>query len=202
MKLGLEGKRIAILATDGVDERELLESKAVLDQAGAVTEVVSPKAGEIQAMRAKEKGVQIRVDCELGTKATSEYAALLVPGGSTNTDALHANAKAVQFVREFMASDKPVAAICHGARLLIDADAVGGRTLTSSPSLKGDVEAAGGHWVDEPVHVDDRLLTGRSGSDIAAFKDCLVKEFGYRIVERRVDQNSEQSFPASDPPSF
>jgi protease I len=107
---------------------------------------------------------------------------------------------AVQFVREFMLADKPVAAICHGPWLLVEADAVSGRTLTSWPSLKTDISNAGGRWVDLPVAVDDRLITSRKPDDIPAFNAAIVKEFGNRMDEARVDETSEQSFPASDPP--
>ena len=106
----------------------------------------------------------------------------------------------MQFAREMMLADKPVAAICHGAWLLIEADAVGGRTLTSWPTLRTDIRNAGGNWVDEPVHVDDRLVTSRKPEDLPFFNKRIVREFSNQLDESRVDQLSEASFPASDPP--
>jgi protease I len=106
----------------------------------------------------------------------------------------------VQLVREFMAADKPVAAICHGPWLLVEADAVAGRKLTSWPSLKTDIENAGGEWVDEPVCVDGDLITSRKPEDIPAFNKRILAEFSAQITDREVDRTSEQSFPASDPP--
>jgi len=107
---------------------------------------------------------------------------------------------AVQFVREFMLSEKPVAAICHGPWMLVEANAVSGRTLTSWPSLKTDIRNAGGQWVDQQVQIDDRLITSRKPDDIPAFSAAIVKQFANKIEERRLDEVSEQSFPASDPP--
>ena len=158
-------------------------------------------AGSIQAMNHDEKGDRLPVDRVLGDVRASEYDALLLPGGVANPDRLRTNERAVQFVREFMLSDKPVAAICHGPWMLVEADAVAGRTLTSWPSLKTDIRNAGGEWVDEVVRVDDRLITSRKPEDLPRFCATIVKEFASRIDERRADAISEQSFPASDPPS-
>jgi protease I len=202
MELGLKGKRVAILATDGVEESELIEPRKALDEAGAVTELVSPKAGEIQSVSHLEKGKTYKVDRSLADAKASDYEALVLPGGVANPDALRLDRRAVEFVREMMASDKPVAAICHAPWLLVEADAVAGRSLTSWPSLKTDIENAGGEWVDEKVHVDGRLITSRKPADLPAFNAQIVKDFANRIDERRVDQLSEQSFPASDPPAM
>jgi protease I len=200
MELGLKGKRVAILATDGVEQVELLEPRKALDAAGARTEVIAPKKGEIQGFTHHDKGERIPVDRVLGEVSASEYSALLLPGGVINSDALRAEPQAVQFAREMMLADKPVAVICHGAWLLVEADAVAGRTLTSWPSLKTDIQNAGGTWVDEPVHVDERLITSRKPDDIPYFNKRMVREFGSRLEESRIDQLSEASFPASDPP--
>ena len=196
----LEKKRVAILATDGVEQVELTEVRKALDGAGAETVLVSPKAGSIQAFKHHDKGDQFPVDMQLANAKTTDFSALYLPGGVANPDALRMDRSAVQFVREFMAADKPVAAICHGAWLLVEADAVAGRTLTSWPSLKTDIRNAGGEWVDEPVCVDGDLITSRKPEDIPAFNKRLLAEFSSQIVEREVDRMSEQSFPASDPP--
>jgi protease I len=161
MELGLKGRKVAILATDGVEQVELIEPRRALDAAGAITHVIAPKEGTIQGMNHDEKGDQLPVDRPLSQVRASEYDALLLPGGVANPDTLRMDSAAVQFVREFMLADKPVAAICHGPWLLVEADAVSGRTLTSWPSLKTDIRNAGGQWVDQPVSIDDRLFTVR-----------------------------------------
>jgi protease I len=151
-------------------------------------------------MNHDEKGDLLPVDRVLSEVHPSEYDALLLPGGVKNPDTLRMDQKAVQFVREFMMAEKPVAAICHGPWLLVEANAVSGRTLTSWPSLQTDIRNAGGQWTNQPVQIDDKLITSRNPSDIPAFSAAIVKEFANRIDERRVDEMSEQSFPASDPP--
>jgi len=200
MQVGLKGHKVAILATDGVEQVELVEPRKALDAAGAETHLVSPKAGTIQAMNHDEKGDQLPVDRVLSEAQPSDYDALLLPGGVKNPDTLRMDQKAVQFVREFMMAEKPVAAICHGPWLLVEANAVSGRTLTSWPSLQTDIRNAGGQWTNQPVQIDDKLITSRNPSDIPAFSAAIVKEFAKRIDERRIDEMSEQSFPASDPP--
>jgi protease I len=200
MEHGLKGRKVAILATDGVEQVELVEPRKALDAAGAVTHLISPKEGTIQGMNHDEKADMLPVDRRLSDVHASEYDALLLPGGVANPDTLRMDQAAVQFVREFMLSEKPVAAICHGPWLLVEAAAVSGRTLTSWPSLKTDIRNAGGQWVDQPVAVDDRLITSRKPADIPAFSAAIVKQFANRIDEARVDELSEQSFPASDPP--
>ena len=201
MKLGLTGRRIAILATDGVEQVELEVPRKALDEAGAITHLIAPDEGSIQAMNHDEKGARIPVDRILADARPSEYDALLLPGGLANPDRLRGDERAVHFVREFMLSEKPVAAICHAAWMLVEANAVAGRTLTSWPSLQTDIRNAGGDWVDEPVRVDERLITSRKPADLPAFCAAIVKEFGSAIeVEERLGLVGEQSFPASDPP--
>jgi protease I len=200
MESGLKGKKVAILATDGVEQSELVEPRKALDAAGAQTVLISINAGEIQAMNHDDKGDKIPVDLAIEQAHASDYVALLLPGGVANPDRLRVNAKAVQFVREFMASDKPVAAICHGPWMLIEADAVAGRKITSWPSLKTDIKNAGGEWVDSPVQVDGKLITSRKPADLPAFNERIVRDFGASVAERQLDQTVEQSFPASDPP--
>ena len=196
----LEGKRVAILATDGVEQVELVDVRKALDAAGARTDLVSPKADSVQAFKHHDKGDTFPVDVKLADATPSDYSALYLPGGVANPDALRMDQKAVQFVREFMAADKPVAAICHGAWLLVEADAVAGRKLTSWPSLRTDIVNAGGEWVDEPVIVDGDLITSRKPDDLPAFNKRILAEFSSQMTEREVDRMSEQSFPASDPP--
>jgi protease I len=196
----LEGKRIAIIATDGVEQSELVDVRKALDEAGAETVLVSPKADSIQAFKHHDKGDRFPVDMTLADAQPNDFSALYLPGGVANPDALRMEQKAVQFVREFMAADKPVAAICHGPWLLVEADAVAGRKLTSWPSLKTDIKNAGGEWVDETVCVDGDLITSRKPEDIPAFNKRIIAEFSNQIGEREVDRTSEQSFPASDPP--
>lgn len=200
MERGLKGRKIAILATDGVEQVELEQPRRALDDAGAVTHLISPKQDSIQAMNHDEKGARIPVDRTLADVRASDYDALLLPGGVANPDRLRTDAGAVQFVREFMLSDRPVAAICHGPWLLVEAGAVAGRTLTSWPSLATDIRNAGGQWVDETVRIDDKLITSRKPEDLPRFCAAIVKEFARSVDDARVDSVSEQSFPASDPP--
>jgi protease I len=200
MARALEGKRVAIIATDGVEQVELVDVRKALDDAGAKTDLISPKTGTVQAFRHHDKGDTFPVDVRMADAKPTDYSALYLPGGVANPDALRMDEKAVQFVREFMAADKPVAAICHGPWLLVEADAVAGRRLTSWPSLKTDITNAGGEWVDESVCVDGDLITSRKPEDIPAFNKRILAEFSTQITEREVDRMSEQSFPASDPP--
>ena len=199
MENQLKGRRVAILATDGVEQVELEQPRKALDEAGAITQLVSPKADGIQAMNHDEKGATLPVDRVLADAHASDYDALLLPGGVANPDALRMDQNAVQFVREFMLADKPVAAICHGPWLLVEAGAVAGRRLTSWPSLQTDIRNAGGEWLDAQVQVDDRLVTSRKPADIPAFNTAMLRAFAGR-ADDRVDELSEQSFPASDPP--
>lgn len=200
MERALEGRRIAILATDGVEQVELEEPRRALERAGAITHLISQEDGSIQAMLHDDKGARIPVDRVLGDARPSDYDALLLPGGVANPDRLRVDDRAVQFVREFMLADKPVAAICHAPWLLVEANAVAGRTLTSWPSLRTDIRNAGGDWVDEKVRVDDHLITSRKPADLPEFCEAMVREFASTIVEAQWDAVVEQSFPASDPP--
>jgi protease I len=201
MNNSLKGTRVAILATDGVEQAELVEPRKALDDAGAITHLISPKDGTIQAMNHDEKGDKLEVDRVLGDAKPSEYDALLLPGGVANPDRLRTDPRAVQFVKEFMLADKPVAAICHGPWLLVEANAVAGRALTSWPSLQTDIRNAGGDWVDRPVQEDERLITSRKPDDISQFNEAILRGFaGLAGTDAQVSQTSEQSFPASDPP--
>jgi protease I len=195
----LTGRKVAFLATDGVEEVELTAPWNALKQAGADVVLVSDKPGEIQAVNHDAKGEKFRVDAEVTSVTGRDFDALVLPGGVANPDKLRTNKDAVKFVREFMELDKPVAAICHGPWLLIEADAVRGRTITSWPSLETDVKNAGGAWVDKQVQLDQKLLTSRKPDDLPAFCARLVELLASAIDERRLDKMVEQSFPASDP---
>jgi protease I len=195
----LRGRKVAFLATDGVEQVEITAPWNALKQAGAEVMLVSDKPGEIQAMNHDAKGEKLRVDVEVSAVTAQDFDALVLPGGVANPDRLRTNKEAVSFVREFMELDKPVAAICHGPWLLVEADAISGRTITSWPSLETDVRNAGGAWVDKQVHVDQKLLTSRKPDDLPAFCAKLVELLADAIDERRLDKMVEQSFPASDP---
>ncbi|HEY3825073.1 MAG TPA: type 1 glutamine amidotransferase domain-containing protein [Bryobacteraceae bacterium] len=173
----LQGKKIAILATDGFEQAELLEPRKALDEQGATTLVVSPEKGKIRGWDEKDWGEEISVDLDLNSASAEDFDALLLPGGVMNPDKLRMNKQAVEFVREFFADGKPVAAICHAPWMLVEAGAVGGRTLTSWPSLQTDIRNAGGSWVDQEVVVDEGLVTSRKPADIPAFNRKMIEEF-------------------------
>jgi len=199
MSSQLTGRKVAFLATDGVEQVELTAPWNALKQAGADVVLVSDKPGEIQAVNHDAKGEKFHVDAEVSKVTARDFDALVLPGGVANPDKLRTNKDAVKFVREFMELDKPVAAICHGPWLLVEADAVRGRTITSWPSLETDVKNAGGAWVDKQVQLDQKLLTSRKPDDLPAFCARLVELLANAIDERRLDKMVEQSFPASDP---
>lgn len=173
----LSGKRIAILATDGFEQVELTKPREALLDAGATVEIVSPKDGEILGVHHQEKGDKFKVDVALENASAANYDALMLPGGVFNPDALRMDKHAVTFVEAFFSQKKPVAAICHGPWTLVEAGAVKGKTLTSWPSLKTDIENAGGTWVDKEVQVDGGLVTSRNPDDLPAFCKKMVEEF-------------------------
>lgn len=195
----LKGRKVAFLATDGVEQVELTAPWNALRQAGAEVKLISDKPGEIQAVNHDQKGDRFPVEAVVSQVSARDFDALVLPGGVANPDKLRTNADAVKFAREFMEADKPVAAICHGPWLLVEADAVRGRTITSWPSLETDVKNAGGAWVDKQVQLDQKLLTSRKPEDLPAFCAQLVELLATAIDERRLDKMVEQSFPASDP---
>ena len=200
MPSGIAGRKIAFLATDGVEQRELAEPWDALSNAGAELHLVSLRAGEIQATRDDQPAGRFAVDRVVTDVRAREYDGLVIPGGVANPDKLRTHEGAVAFVRAFMDADKPIAAICHGPWMLVEADVVRGRSLTSWPSLKTDIRNAGGEWVDRAVEVDQRLVTSRKPEDLPKFCAKLLDVFSGAIDDRRVDMVVEQSFPASDPP--
>lgn len=193
MAKNLEGKRIAFLATDGVEQSELEQPWNEIQKAGAAVELLSVHAGSIQAFKHLDKGDTFEVDGLVGEADVSDYDGLVLPGGVVNPDTLRANDKAVSFVRQFFEQAKPVAAICHGPWTLVEADVVRGRTVTSWPSLKTDIRNAGGLWVDEEVHVDQGLVTSRKPDDLPAFCAKAIEEFAEgRHLGRRGEARTEQ----------
>ncbi len=174
----LNGKRIAILATDGVEQVEMTEPRKALDTAGAKTELVSPAKGKLQAWQHMEKGDKFPVDVELDVADPNTYDALLLPGGVANPDQLRMLPKAVSFVKSFFDQGKPVAAICHAPWMLVEANVVRGKTVTSWPSLHADLTNAGAHWVDREVVEDHGLVTSRKPDDLPAFNQKIVELFG------------------------
>lgn len=177
MSTSLKNKRVAILATDGFEYVELAEPRKALDAAGAETDVVSPKGGEIQGWNHHEPGDSVKVDVALKSADPEDYDALLLPGGVMNPDQLRTQPDAVHFVCAFFDAKKPVAAICHGPWMLVEAGVVKDRKLTSWPSLKTDIGNAGGLWSDEEVITDHGLVTSRKPQDIPAFNRKMVEEF-------------------------
>lgn len=172
----LKGKKVAILATSGFEEVELTSPMEILKQNGASVDVVSLKPGTIKSWQDGNWNIDLKVDKTVDQAKASDYHALLIPGGVINPDKLRRNEKAVQFVREFFQEQKPVASICHGPQMLIEAEVVKGRTMTSFPSIRKDLENAGANWVDRQVVVDHGLVTSRSPADLDAFNDKLVEE--------------------------
>ncbi|MFZ0293618.1 MAG: type 1 glutamine amidotransferase domain-containing protein [Candidatus Sulfotelmatobacter sp.] len=173
----LQRKTIAILATDGFEQAELTQPKKALEEAGARTQVVSPKGGRIRAWNKEDWGDEVPVDITLDSADPAKYDALLLPGGVMNPDHLRMIPQAVQFVKHFIEQGKPVAAICHGPWMLVEAGAVQGRTITSWPSLKTDIRNAGGTWVDEEVVLSNGVVTSRKPDDIPAFNRQMIDLF-------------------------
>lgn len=175
----LQGVRVAILATDGVEQVELTEPRSVLADAGARTHLVSLEEGQIQATNSDINPADtFGVDVVVSDVSVDDYDALLLPGGTSNPDTLRMDTTAVAFVRDFVNSGKPVGVICHGPWTLVEADVVRGRTLTSWPSLRTDIRNAGGTVVDEEVVVDGNLISSRNPDDLPAFCRAIVEGFG------------------------
>lgn len=197
MAENLHGKRIAILATDGFEQAELMEPKKTLHEAGAETAIVSPKSGQIKAWKTKDWGDSVKVDKTLDQAKAEDYDALLLPGGVINPDHLRMDPKAVQFVKDFVATGRTVAAICHGPWMLVEAGVVKGKTVTSWPSIRTDLKNAGANVVDQEVATDGQFITSRKPDDIPAFSktiiDRLAKESGRRGEgERKKESGADQ----------
>jgi protease I len=182
----LEGKRVAFLATDGVEQVELTEPWKTVEEEGGTPELVSLESGEIQGFNHLDKGDTFEVDRTVEEASESDYDGLVLPGGVANPDFLRMNENAVGFTRSFFEAGKPVAVICHGPWTLVEADVVRDRTITSWPSLRTDIRNAGGNWVDEEVVVDNGLVSSRRPDDLPAFCAKLAEE----ICEGRHEQQA------------
>jgi deglycase len=172
----LQGKRIAFLATDGVERSELEQPWKEIQAAGAETTLLSIKGGEIQAVTHGEKSGTFPVDALVASADPDGFDALVVPGGVRNPDRMRTDRDAVEFVKAFVEAGKPTAVICHGPWMLVEADVLRGRTVTSWPSLRTDIRNAGGDWVDEEVVVDSGLVTSRNPDDLPAFCAKAIEE--------------------------
>jgi len=170
----LQGIKVAILATDGFEQDELLKPREALQQAGAETRVVSPKDDRIKGWDFTDWGDEVSVDLPLNSARAEDFDALLLPGGVINPDKLRMEPKAIAFVKAFFDEGKPVAAICHGPWSVIEAGAARGRKIASWPSLKTDVRNAGAEWVDKEAVVDGNLVTARKPDDIPAFNRAMI----------------------------
>jgi protease I len=176
MSTQLLSKRVAILAADGFEQSELEIPLKALEQAGAEVSIVSPNADKIQGMNHADKGDKFDVDIPLEKARAEDFDALVLPGGLMNPDQLRSTPAAVNFVRAFGKAGKPIAAICHGPWVLIEAGLVHGRRLTSWPAIQSDIRNAGGNWVDEEVVVDNGLVTSRKPDDLPAFNAKMIEE--------------------------
>jgi protease I len=190
----LNGKRVAFLATDGVEQVELTEPWRAIEEAGGRAELVSLEEGEIQGFEHLDKGRTFQVDRTVDAASASEYDGLVLPGGVANPDQLRMDENAVAFARSFFELRKPVGVICHGPWTLVEADLLRGRTITSYPSLRTDIENAGGEWVDEEVHVDNGLVSSRKPEDLPAFCAKVVEEIAEgRHEDRAPDATSARA---------
>jgi protease I len=174
---GLKGKRVAVVAADMVERVELIEPRKALQDAGAETDLISLKPGEIKTFNHFAPAESEKVDRAVEEVDASEYDALMIPGGVGNPDQLRGDENMVAFVRDFFEQGKPVAAICHAPWVLIDAGVVRGRTMTSWPTVGTDLRNAGANWVDKEVVVDGGLVTSRKPDDIPAFNKKMIEEF-------------------------
>jgi protease I len=174
----LNGRKIAIIATDGVEQAELVEPRKAVEEAGATTELLSLQTGGIQAMNSDiNPADKFEVDKPISDASPEDYDGLILPGGTVNADRLRMDSDVISFLQDFFESGKPVGAICHAPWTLVEADLVRGRTLTSYPSLRTDIRNAGGEAVDEEVVVDQGLVTSRNPDDLPAFNAKIVEEF-------------------------
>lgn len=185
-------KRVLILATDGFEQSELIEPKKILEAAGFETVVASPKSGSIKGWNHGEWGQSVPVDMALDDVESDEFDALLLPGGQMNPDALRMEARAIELVEEFDEVGKPIAAICHGPWLLVEADVIDGRTVTGWPSIRTDLENAGGEVVDEEVAVDENLITSRMPDDIPAFAQALIEALEQADDDEEEDEDEDE----------
>jgi protease I len=185
MENQLNGKRVAILVADGFEQVELTGPKEALEAAGAETFIISPVEKKVKAWDEDDWGSKFKVDVPLAEANARNYDALLLPGGVMNPDHLRLYPEAIEFVRQFVNSGKPIGAICHGPWTLIDAGAVRGRRMTSYRSIKTDLVNAGANWVDEEVVTDNGIVTSRKPADLPAFNRKLIEEIGEGAHDRQ-----------------
>ncbi len=185
----LEGKKVAILATDGFEQSELFEPKKALEEAGAEVKIVSLESGEIKGWNGTDWGKTIAVDLTVAEANAEDFDALQLPGGLMNPDKLRTDESVLSFVRAFFDAGKPVAAICHAPWILINAGFVKGRELTSYPTLRKDLENAGAKWIDSEVVVDNGLVTSRNPNDIPAFNEKLIEQIAEGRYEKQLTAN-------------
>ncbi|MCF0064146.1 type 1 glutamine amidotransferase [Dyadobacter chenwenxiniae] len=181
MEQSLNSLKVAILVADGFEQVEMTCPRKVLNQKGATTHLISPNKNAVRGWSHLDWGEKHNVDVPLTLARADYYDALLLPGGVLGLNALRMNYRAVEFVKHFFTSGKPVAAICHGPQILIDADVVLGRVLTSYASIKNDLENAGARWVDQEVVTDNGLITSRTTDDLSAFTNSMIKEFNMEL---------------------
>jgi protease I len=183
----LSGKKIAFLATDGFEDSELTEPWKAVEEAGGTAELISVKRGQVRG----KNNTRLSVGRTVDEVEASEYDGLVLPGGLNNPDKLRMNERAVSFARNFFEQGKPVGVICHGGWTLVEADVLRGRTLTSYPSIRTDIENAGGTWVDEEVVVDRGLVSSRKPSDLPAFSAKIVEEFAEGVRDEQAQAYRE-----------
>jgi protease I len=193
----LQGKRVAFLATDMVEQVELTEPWKAVQEAGATPELVSLREGEIQGFNHYDKADTFKVDRTVEEASADDYDALVIPGGVGNPDTMRMDENAVEFTRQFFEQGKPVGVICHGPWMLIEAGVVRGRKVTSWPSLRTDIRNAGGEWVDQEVVVEQGLVTSRKPADLPAFNEKIVEEF----AEGRHEEQAAKTVHADATPS-
>jgi len=192
----LQGKRVAFLATDMVEQVELTKPWKAVKDAGGTPELVSLKEGEIQGFNHYDKADTFKVDRTVEEARAEDYDALVIPGGVGNPDTMRTHENAVQLVRDFFEQGKPVGVICHGPWMLVEAGVVRGRKVTSWPSLQTDIRNAGGDWVDQEVVVDDGLVTSRKPDDLPAFNEKIVEEFCEGRHEQQAASVKSDATPA------
>lgn len=193
----LDEKRIAVLATDGFEQSELLQPVKGLKKAGAEVQIVSLKKGKIKGWNKKDWGTSVDVDLSLEEADPSDFDGLVLPGGVINPDQLRIHDHAIAFIKSFVDHHKPIAAICHGPWTLINAGGVRNRKMTSWPSLKTDLENAGAHWIDEEVVVDGGLVTSRKPDDIPAFMEKMIQEFSKGVNPEFDARSTSEGMPES-----
>ena len=185
----LQGKRVAFLmANEGVEQIEYFEPRKAVEEAGAEVDVISTESGQVEGFEHLDKAERWDVDKTTSEARADDYDAVVLPGGVANPDKLRTDKDAVRFLREFFAAGKPVGAICHAPWMLVEADVVDGRKVTSYPSVQTDIRNAGGNWVDEEVVVDSGLVTSRKPDDIPAFNSKIVEEFAEGVHAEQAEK--------------